>query len=239
MRGWIVVMALQVAWAQTAAFDVASVKLTAHGRTPDGWSRSSIDLVSPGRLVAINASMEECIRWAYDVKAYQIIGPTWLNADEACYDIEAKAPPETKHEDMHRMLQTLLAERFKLALHREERMLPVYELVVSKNGPKGLQAAAEGNNSTHSIGGHVTAKGVSMAEWAHQLSRYTKMPVYNKTGIAGAFDFKLDYQGSGQDEALPTLFTALQDQLGLKLQAVKAPVEVVVIEHVERVPSGN
>jgi uncharacterized protein (TIGR03435 family) len=231
---------MMVGRAQAPAFDVASVKLTTHGRTADGWSRSSIDLAGPGRLVAVNASMEECIRWAYDVKAYQIIGPTWLNADEASYDIEAKAPSETPHEAVHLMMQTLLGERFNLALHKEERIMPVFELVVGKNGPKGLLAAAnDGHSSTQSKGGHVSATGVSMAEWAHQLSRYTKQPVYDKTGITGSFDFKIDYQGSGPDEGLPTLFTALQDQLGLKLQAVKAPVEVLVIDHVERVPSGN
>jgi uncharacterized protein (TIGR03435 family) len=239
MRGWIVMVALQAGWAQTAAFDVASVKLTSHGRTADGWSRSSIEVASPGRFVATNASMEECVRWAYNVNAYQIAGPTWLNTDEASYDIEAKAPPETTKGQTREMLQKLLAERFRLALHREERMLPVYELVVVSKGAK-LQAAVEdGHNSTRSVGGHVTAHGVSMQEWAYQLSRYTKAPVFDKTGIAGNFDFKLDYQVEGSDEPLPSLFTALQDQLGLKLQSAKAPIEVLVIEHVERIPSGN
>jgi uncharacterized protein (TIGR03435 family) len=225
--------------AQQPAFDVASVKLTSHGRDAQGWSHSSIDVPSPGRLLATNASMEECIRWAYDVKDYQIIGPSWLNTDEASYDIEAKASPGTSKEEMRKMLQTLLAERFQLALHREQRTLSVYELVPGKGNPKLAPAVNDGHSSTRSIGGHVTAHNISMNEWAYQLSRYMKQPVFNKTGLDGKFDFKLDYQTDHSDEGLPTLFSALQEQLGLKLESTKAPVDVLVIEHAERVPSGN
>ena len=238
--GWIVGLFLGAALpAQQSAFDVASVKLTSHGRDAQGWSHSSIEIASPGRLVATNASMDECIRWAYDVKDYQVSGPSWLNTDEASYDIEAKASPDTPKTEMRKMLQTLLAQRFHLALHREERILPVYELVLGKGSQKFATAADDGHSSTRSIGGHVTAHNISMNEWAYQLSRYMKQPVFNKTGLEGKFDLKLDYQTDRNDEGLPSLFTALQEQLGLKLEATKAPVEVLVIEHAERVPSGN
>jgi uncharacterized protein (TIGR03435 family) len=221
-------------------FDVASVKLTSHGRTPDGWSRSSLDLAGPGRFVAVNGSMLELLRWAFEVKDYQVIGPTWLNADDACYDIEAKAPPETPHNDMHAMLQALLAERFQLTFHREERQLPAYELVVGKNGPKLTPSTNnDGHSGTNSKGGHVTATSIGMKEWAYQLSRYTKRPVFDMTGLKGPFDFKMDYEGDSKEEGMPTLFTALQEQLGLKLEATKRPVEVIVIDHVEKIPSGN
>jgi uncharacterized protein (TIGR03435 family) len=238
---WVMALVLP-ALAQTSAFEVASVKLTSHGRTPDGWSRSSIDVAGPGRLVAINASMEECIRWAWNVREYQISGPVWLNADEASYDIEAKGSPETSRAQMRAMLQTLLAERFQLALHHEERMLPVYELVVAKNGPKPALKTATGDDEhsgTRSIGGHVTATNIPMREFANQIARWTKRPVYDKSGLAGKFDFKLDYEGDSKEEGMPTLFTALQEQLGLKLESAKAPVDVLVIDRVERVPSGN
>jgi hypothetical protein len=76
-------------------FEVASVRLTQHGRTPDGWSHSSLRVSSPGTFIATNASYAECIRWAYQVKDYQVIGPDWLPSDEASYDIVAKAPPDT------------------------------------------------------------------------------------------------------------------------------------------------
>src|SRR4051794_6874228 len=103
------------AWlcAQTKpAFDVASVKLTRHGRDASGLSRSSVDYPSPGRFLATNVSLQQCIQHAYNLKQYEISGPDWLNSDEASYDIEAKAPPETSGAEILLMLLTLLAERF-------------------------------------------------------------------------------------------------------------------------------
>jgi uncharacterized protein (TIGR03435 family) len=238
-----VLMALSMlAQAQDApTFEVASVKLTRHGRDKDGWSRSSLN-VTNDRLVATNASMEECIRYAYDVKAYQIIGPDWLNSDAASYDILATAPPGTPSKQIPLMLQTLLAERFKLAVHRETRMLPVYELVVGKNGPKLTPAKSGGRSSTKSNNGNVTATSVSMAELAHQLSRTRNVgrPVFDKTGIEGEFDFTYEYAPDDNDSAgRPSIFTAIQQKLGLKLEATKGPVEVVVIDRAEKIPTAN
>jgi uncharacterized protein (TIGR03435 family) len=239
---WAAALILMAAAAQDKKFEAASVKLTAHGRDAQGWSRSSLGLGSPDRLVGTNSSMAECLRWAFQIKDYQLIGPAWLNDDNASYDIEAKAPAGTTRKEMPELLQALLAERFGLKYHREERMLPSYELVVAKNGPKRMTPATgadAGHSSTKSIGGHVTATSISMNEWAYQLARYTKMPVFDKTGITGAFNFKLDYEGDSKEEGQPTLFTALQEQLGLKLETVKRPVDVIVVDHVERIPSGN
>jgi uncharacterized protein (TIGR03435 family) len=224
------------------AFEVASVKLTQHGRDKDGWSRSSLNITSPGRFVATNASMEECIRFAYDVKAYQIVGPDWLNSDAASYDIIATASRETSSQQIRLMLQSLLAERFRLAVHRETRVLPVYELVVGKNGPRLTPAAPGGRSMTNSKNGTVSATNVSMAELAHQLSRTSAIgrPVFDKTGIEGAFDFTYEYTPDDNDSAgRPSIFTALQQKLGLKLEAAKGPVEVVVIDHAEKVPTAN
>lgn len=186
--------------------------------------------------------MEECIRFAYDVKAYQIIGPDWLNSDAASYDIMATVPPQSSPEQIPLMLQTLLAERFKLAVHRETRMFPIYELVVAKNGPRLTPAASGGNSSTHSQNGNVTATGVSMAELAHQLSRTRAIgrPVYDKTGIVGEFDFTFEYAPDDNDSAgRPSIFTAIQQKLGLKLEATKGPVQVVVVDGAEKVPATN
>jgi uncharacterized protein (TIGR03435 family) len=120
------------AQAPVPSFEVASVKRTQHGRTPDGWSHSSLKITGPGRFLATNASLHECIRWAYEIKDYQLSGPDWLASDEASFDIEAMAPPGTPEKQMRLMAQALLAERFKLALHRETRQLPVYLLTVAK-----------------------------------------------------------------------------------------------------------
>jgi uncharacterized protein (TIGR03435 family) len=226
-----------LAWGQPA-FEVASVKLTQHGRDANGTSRSSLGNANPGTFVATNASMEECIRWAYDVKEYQISGPDWLNSDPASYDIVAKAPAGASGREMRLMLQTLLAERFKLALHRETRMLPVYELVTGKNGPKLQAAGPDEKRGISSQGGSVKASGVTMEFFAATLARYIGRPVFDKTGVAGAFDFSFEYSLDGRDETKPSIFTAVE-QLGLKLRAAKGPVEVLVIDHAERIPTDN
>ncbi|SPE40252.1 conserved exported hypothetical protein [Candidatus Sulfopaludibacter sp. SbA3] len=228
------------AWAQDApAFDVASVKLTQHGRNAEGVAISDLKITSPGRLVGTNSSLDECIRWAYGVKEYQISGPDWLNSDEASYDIEAKAPPATTEAQIRLMLRRLLAERLGVKLHRETRVLPVYELVVGKGGPK-LQAAAAGARSGFmSMGGRdgvrVTSDKATMAGFANRLSTDVGRPVIDRTGLDGAFAIKLEWAREG---AGVSVFTAVQE-LGLKLQAAKAPIDVLVIDHAERVPTEN
>jgi len=222
------------------SFEVASVKLTSHGRTADGWSFSDVRIVSPGRLVATNASLDECIRWAYQLKEYQVSGPGWLNSDAASYDIEAKAPPETAPQQMRLMFQALLAERFKLTVHHETRTLSVYELVVAKSGPKLQEASSTARPGFSSQGGRggvrMNAQKVTLAGFADWLSRNVERPVIDKNNLTCDFGFKLEWAREGDG---PSVFTALQDQLGLKLQATKAPIEILVIDHAEKVPTEN
>ena len=245
MKTLLLLAAVSLAHAQAPAaprFEVASLRLTQHGRGPDGWSYSDAGIKSPGTFVAVNSSLDELIRWAYNVKDYQVIGPEWRNDDSACYDITAKFGPDSPREQVRLMLQALLAERLNVAVHKESRVLSGYELMVARNGPKHLQPSAEGSRtSTWSRGGDVTATHVSMAEWAYQLSRYTNQAVFDKTGISGYFDFKLNYSPrlGEESDTHPSLFVALQEQLGLKLEPAKIPVEVVVVDHAERVPTEN
>jgi uncharacterized protein (TIGR03435 family) len=195
----------------------------------------------PGNLTATNESLQGLIQFAYNVNEYQIAGPEWLNSDAASYDIVAKAPGAT-HDEMRSMMQTLLAERLKLAVHNETRALSGYDLVVGKNGPRQLQASANGaRGGTRSMGGQVTATHVSMGEFAHNLSRWLHEPVWDKTGIAGNFDFQLDYEPnlSQETDTKPSIFAALQQQLGLKLESAKVPVDMIVVDRAERVPAEN
>jgi len=225
----------------TPAFDVASVKPTRNGRNAEGFSRSSVNVPSPGRFLATNSSLDECIRWAYEVKDYQISGPDWLNSDAASFDIEAKAPPETPIAQIRLMVQTLLAERFKLRLHRETRMLSIYVLVAGKNGPKLQAGDADGRMGTSTGGGRMVAHHVSMAQFAYQLSREIGRPVFDKTGIEGAFDITLEYAPVNSADAgpRPSIFTAIQERTGLRLEAAKGPVEILVIDHMEKLPTEN
>jgi uncharacterized protein (TIGR03435 family) len=222
------------------AFEVASVKFTSHGKTTaEGLSRSSTDIRSPGRFTAENSSLDELIRFAWQLYDYQVVGPPWLNDHSECFDIEAKGPDGSSPAQVRLMLQALLAERFKLAVHRETRRLPLYNLVSAKGGAKlAATTSPDGGPSTGSMGGSMTMKNVSMERFAYQLSRDLKTPVIDKTGIKGSFDFKLDFDIRDSGEK-PSLFSALQQQLGLKLQSAKGPVEILVVDHVEKAPTGN
>jgi uncharacterized protein (TIGR03435 family) len=240
----LLVFASSEVWAQSAAakpaFEVASVKRTQHGRTPDGWSFSDVKIASPGRLVAVNASLDECIRWAYRLKEYQISGPDWLKSDEACYDIEAKAsssgvPPE----QIRLMLQTLLAEQFKLVIHQEARTVPTYSLVVAKRGAR-LHENPEGRAGFNSEGSRdgvrVNSEKASMGDLANRLSLDLDRPVLDRTEIKGWFRIALEWAREGDG---PSIFSAIQQQLGLKLESAKAPIKIFVIDHAEKVPTEN
>jgi len=222
------------------AFEVASVKFTAHGRDAEGLSISDLKVASPGRLVGTNASLDECIRWAYHLKEYQVSGPDWIRSDEASYDIEAKAPPDTSAQEMRRMLQRLLRERFKLAIHLEKKSLPVYLLTVGKGGPRLQKAGTDPVGGLTSQGNRAAVRvfgdSATMETLAHRLSLDLDHPVFNKTGIEGAFKIKLEWAREGDG---PSPFAALQEQLGLKLEASKAPIEVLVVDHADRVPVEN
>lgn len=181
------------------------------------------------------------IVFAYGLKEYQVIGPSWLTDDSVCFDIQAKAPPETTEKQMTVMLQTLLAERFHLSAHRETRTLPVYELVPAKGGPRLQKSAAEGTNSNLGSSDRGTMEGtnVPISLLAESLSDHVNRPVLDKTGIEGRFDLKLTYDPQENGGERPSIYTALEQQLGLRLQPAKAPVEVLVIDHIDRTPAAN
>ena len=142
------------------------------------------------------------------------------------------------------MMRTLLIERFKLAVHGGTKEFPIYVLVVAKNGPK-LKKADHGGDDMSSKRGHVTARSVSMARLADFLARPRTglgRPVVDKTGLDGVFDFTLDWTPDSDaqtSEAPLSIFVALQEQLGLKLETQKGPVEVLIVDHVEKIPVEN
>jgi len=152
-------------------------------------------------------------------------------------------------------MQTLLADRFKLAIHRETKEMPIYELVAGKNGPKLVAAPESGDQhkGQFRLGrGQMNLSSASMPDLADSLSRIVGRNVYDRTGIAGTYEIKLEWtpdegqfpefkdHGDGKEgsaaapETGPSIFAALQEQLGLKLEAAKGPVEVVVIDHIEK-----
>jgi uncharacterized protein (TIGR03435 family) len=230
--------------AQPPAFEVASVK-SHKPAVLEGRDRESIDSV-PGSLTIRNASLNSCIKWAYLVMEYQISGPTWLMSEK--YDITAKASGPAPLNQLRQMLQTLLADRFQLQFHRETKGLPVYGLVVTKSGPNLHKAEPDSNTSMQGENGAFVFRGTSMPQFAEDLStlRQVDRPVLDRTGIPGVFDFNLKF-GESNDEMKRALiagdgasfFTLIQEQLGLKLEAQKSPVETLIIDHVERAPTEN
>jgi uncharacterized protein (TIGR03435 family) len=177
----------------------------------------------------------------------QIVGyPSWVNSEH--FDIQAKMDAETaahyrslKGEEStgqwHSLMRQILEERFGLKYHGESRELPVYFLVVAKQGSKLHESATEENSS--SVGpGKFTAHHCKMSGLAFSLSGKADRMVIDKTGLTGEYDVELTWAPDGQPDAGPSIFTAVQEQLGLKLEPAKAPVDVVVIDHLER-PSEN
>jgi uncharacterized protein (TIGR03435 family) len=223
-------------------FEVASIKPSQAGNMDrEGNRRENVD-TQPGRLTMRNASLSSCIRWAYGVQASQVSGPGWLDTER--FDIVATAAGRASEDQMRVMLRALLGERFKLTLHRDSRVMSAFELVVAKNGPKMHPSEGEGKSAHHGNGVKETFEKLSMAELAEHLSGPMHGPVIDKTGLSGRFDFTLDLSGyfvpdRRPDEMPSFIATSVQEQLGLKLESRKAPIEILVIDHAERVPTEN
>jgi uncharacterized protein (TIGR03435 family) len=193
-----------------------------------------------GRIRYINVMVRACIRKAYGLRVYPLAQPgDPLSTDR--YDIIATASGDASEEQTRWMLQTLLEERFKLAVHRETKELPVFALVVGKKGPKFREVKDDGSNAYIGGGeGHqIQAHHITMKLLAGALQGSLGDPVLDETGLKGLYDLNLDFTVDENIAAEgPRIFEAVQDQLGLKLEARKAPVEVIVIDHVEK-PSAN
>lgn len=230
-------------------FEVASIK-----PSNSADDRVSFRITPGGRVAINNGSAKMLIMMAYNLKPHQLEGgPNWLDSEK--YDITAKAEGPDNPDQLKVMMQSLLADRFKLTFHRETREMPVYALVPGKNGPKLHTAeVSDGKGRRFRIGrGQIELLGADMAGLADALSNVVGRAVLDRTSIAGNYDFKLEWtpdesenpilkgppngrEGAAPapDAAGPSVFTAIQEQLGLKLETQKGPVEVMVIDHIER-----
>jgi uncharacterized protein (TIGR03435 family) len=239
-------------------FEAASIEAKL-GVSPGSYIR-----VLPGKLDSENQPLRNLIMRAYDVRDFQISGgPGWIDSER--YDIEAKAEGNATRERTLLMLQTLLEDRFHLAHHRDTKELPVYELTVAKSGfklqplkegscvtPDPNAALAPGQKQSDFCGylgmgkGSLDATALSMASLATALSYVLGRPVADKTGVMGEFSIHLTFapqEIAPEGTPLPdtpgtSIFSAIQEQLGLKLNSSKGPVEILVIDRVEK-PSEN
>jgi uncharacterized protein (TIGR03435 family) len=224
------------------AFDVASIKLVkgviTHSADPSVHGR---------RVTSIASTLRDLIEYAYEIRGEQIAGdPNGASSDH--YDLDARSEGEgtLTISEARQMMQALLAERFQLKVHRETQEVPMYGLVVAKGGPKFHASALDAKGGYMVRGGekgmHMEAKRTTMDQLARQLSYSAGRPVVDKTGLIGTYAFTLDWYPEGRtpppDVEAPSIFDALPEQLGLKLEGFKGPMEKLVIDHAER-PSEN
>jgi uncharacterized protein (TIGR03435 family) len=227
------VLILVVAALLAQSFDAASIKPRPPG--PGTMMRET-----KGRIDYVGIPLLSVIARAYSVNFPQVIAPDWVYSDG--YEIRATFPPNTPPEQVAVMLQTMLADRFHFAMHHEQRELSAYVLTVGKKGLK-MKANPDGrltfNDPTDAAGRHIVGT-VTMPLLAQILSSFVGGPVVDQTGVEGLYDIGLVY--SPRPDAAgdaPSIYTALQDQLGLKLESKKAPFDVIVVDRIDKVPSDN
>ncbi len=312
----LLLLAFWAAHAQTGnkgpAFDAASIKpaaLPAPGRPMMAAPSGGPGTQDPSRVHYPFIALKALLLTAYDVKSYQIEGPAWLDTER--FDVNATMPPETTKEQFRAMLQNLLAERFKMTIHRETKQLPMYSLVVAKGGPKMKESnpawPAENNAISASppplaaprIGpdgfpalppsaagraglflmmmpgrARLIGQQQTMLDLANRLTGLLSRPVSDATGLKAKYDFTLTFSPEGmsapmgtptgpgmtvpvappvssgaiagaapvslpQGDNLPDVFRAVREQLGLALRPEKGPVELIAIDHIEKMPTEN
>jgi uncharacterized protein (TIGR03435 family) len=241
-------MAIAVAQKQLAkapAFEVASVRPNSD-LGPPGDIPANADN-SPGHFVMRDKPLRMYLEWAYDLKDYQISGPEWIKVDER-YDTTANASFAATQDQMRSMLQTLLAERFQLKSHFEKRDLNVYALIKGKGEPKLKKADADAAQrfagSEAGVGTHFN--NFPLSRMTFMLTRRMDRPVLDLTETPGNFDYVVDLSGlgnkpgsSGYDGEGRSVFQAIQEDLNLKLEPRKWPVDVLVIDSVNKIPTQN
>jgi uncharacterized protein (TIGR03435 family) len=231
-----------IAFAQSTprpSFEVASVKLSG----PD--DRLMYRLKPGGRYLATGLTLKMLIANAYSVPDFLISGgPGWRDSDK--YNIEAKVgsplPPwPDSNKQLGLMFQSLLEDRFKLTLHREIREEPVYEMVVAKGGAKLNMARADESAGFELMTGRIHSTAVPLEYLVTNLAFLLGRQVIDKTGLVGKYSYTVTYtpdDAPPADANAPSIFTAVQEQLGLKLESTKGRVEVIIIDHAEK-PSAN
>jgi uncharacterized protein (TIGR03435 family) len=241
------ITALTVSLPAQPQFEVASVKPINRPVAPHAVGLR----IHHGTLNIDAAALRQIIGLAYGIQRVRVQGgPDWL--DSELYDLVAKAESaDANPEQIKVMLQALLADRFKLAVHRETKELPVYTLVVAKNGSKLQEAKAERTNVTNTAEAGRIQMGFqkhSLAVLVNFLANMLGSPVLDKTGLTGVYDFKLEWapdlprRPNGDAPMLngvpvesgPDIFAALQEQLGLRLERKKGPAEVLIVDHAEK-----
>lgn len=244
IRSTLIVLTSVAAFAQTApapAFEVAAIK-------PGQPGRESVEVV-PGGVTMRNTRLRACIRWAYAVQDFQIAGPAWLN--DQWFDISAKAAGPAPESELRLMMRNLLEQRFHLETHRQVKEVPALILTVEKGGHKMQQVEKEGSPSFKTGKMSLTGQGATLAQLTAFLSGELHSPVIDETGLTGRFNYALDINsfitqemlksgGDGPPVEAPSIISqAIRAQLGLRVDAKKAPVDMVIVDRIDKAPTEN
>lgn len=216
-------------------FDAVSVKPDAQkGPYVSSWR------IDPTMLRMTGYTLKACVKLAYGLKPYQVEskGAGWIGTD--WFDIEARTAAPATRAEMMRMLQPVLTERFHMVFHRETVQMPVLLLQVARGGLKFQPAATAEGPNVDARNDYIHAIHLEMDGFADIIGQFvTDRPVLNRTGLNGEYQFRVEFAPKESDDSdRSSIFSALTEQLGLKLESVKAPVEVLVIDRAER-PSEN
>ncbi len=225
--------------AKPPAFEVASIRTWQPGR-------ESIEF-GPASLTMRSVSLGACIRWAYGVQDVQVIGPDWLR--DTGFEIFAKSADPVSVAGLREMLQTLLADRFKLTVHRDSKEMTALVLTVGKGGHKLEPADAEVTPSFQTGKMSLTGKGATVAQLVDFIANAIHAPIVDRTGLTGRYNYFLDIEmyvpeesrkSSGVPPDAPSIIAAaVQAQLGLKVESKRVPLEVIVVDRVEKTPIEN
>jgi uncharacterized protein (TIGR03435 family) len=228
------------------AFEVASVRLAQTERTGEGMHAPLPQIkTEPGALTMRGVSFRTSVRWAYNVVDFQVNGPDWI--DQQRYDIVAKAASPVAEDRLRLMLQTLLAERFKLAVHRQTKEAQAWVLSVGKNGPKCKESAADGEYDFQADRKkmEISARRMTVAQFIDFLAPVLRAPVVDETGLKGRYDatIRVDQYMPDKPTAITDmvsiLVTGIQQELGLDLKSRKMPLDFVMIDRAEKTPVEN
>jgi uncharacterized protein (TIGR03435 family) len=235
--------------AEAPAFEVASVKMNATG-SGEGPGRGRETITpSPAGVTMKNVHLKSVVQWAYHLQAIQVSGPGWL--DDNRYDIVAKAAGETPGERQRVMMQTLLAQRFKLTFHRETKEMPAYVFTVAKGGHKLKPSESEGEMEVKpSVTGKMAAafSRVTLAQLSEMAQSPLQGVVVDQTGLKGSYDFTLDmspfmgggdFRPTGIEDIIAMIIQAVNEQLGIKIEQKKVPAELLIVDHAEKIPVEN